>query len=611
MLANKNPVVPSNIKLHQTMKSLVHLLRCTSLLTLLTALPSSALADLTWGGSGAGGAGTWNDSNTNWWNGTTDVAWDSTGATFAGTAGIVAVSGTQNVTSLALNTAFYTLQGGIINFTGGSPTLGGSANGQTISSVLQSASGLNISGGGKTISGNNADLDGIININGTVVRLGNNNALGDSSALADRVVLQNGAILQLNAGITLSKYITTSGTAVTIESIGNSSITGTIAPTTSLFLQLDPGSTLTLSGNAGIGQTTSAIQTVSTGRLVLDAVGGSSAIALQIRGSTTVQANNVANVFGAVGTNIFMGEVAGDPTLALNGSTISNNLFLYGASATRKIENMSAGTSTYAGQILAQANVSTILRSTTTGTLRITGNINDTTFTGGIEIGTSTHLNSGIVEFARAAGNAYDGGTTVNSGTLLVSNTSGSATGTGAVTVNNGGSLIGGGIITGDVTVNSGGTISGGTTVGVLRTGNLSLASGSSMAVQIDSLTAGTGYDQISVTGAVSLAGDLAITLNFVPVQDSLFFILLNDGGDAITGVLGGHAQGDIFSMAGYNWSISYQGDFATNSFTGGNDVVLRSLDAVPEPSTYALIGLGAIVGLCGWRRKAQLVKRP
>lgn len=59
--------------------------------------------------------------------------------------------------------------------------------------------------------------------------------------------------------------------------------------------------------------------------------------------------------------------------------------------------------------------------------------------------------------------NTYTGGTTINDGTLLVNNTSGSATGTGAVAVNDGATLGGTGSISGTVTIASGATLSPGT----------------------------------------------------------------------------------------------------------------------------------------------------
>ena len=58
--------------------------------------------------------------------------------------------------------------------------------------------------------------------------------------------------------------------------------------------------------------------------------------------------------------------------------------------------------------------------------------------------------------------NHYSGDTLVNGGTVLVTNTAGSATGTGSVAVNATGTLGGTGMITGTVTVNTGGTISPG-----------------------------------------------------------------------------------------------------------------------------------------------------
>ena len=55
--------------------------------------------------------------------------------------------------------------------------------------------------------------------------------------------------------------------------------------------------------------------------------------------------------------------------------------------------------------------------------------------------------------------NTYKGGTAVTSGTLLVDNTSGSGTGTGAVTINSGGTLGGSGTISGATTLNGGGDL--------------------------------------------------------------------------------------------------------------------------------------------------------
>ena len=57
--------------------------------------------------------------------------------------------------------------------------------------------------------------------------------------------------------------------------------------------------------------------------------------------------------------------------------------------------------------------------------------------------------------------NVYNGGTTVSGGALLVNNTAGSGTGTGAVTVESGATLGGSGIVQGEVSIASGGTLSG------------------------------------------------------------------------------------------------------------------------------------------------------
>jgi hypothetical protein len=99
----------------------------------------------------------------------------------------------------------------------------------------------------------------------------------------------------------------------------------------------------------------------------------------------------------------------------------------------------------------------------------------------------------------------------VNGGILLVANTNGSATGSGTVTVANGGTLAGNGIISGAVTVQNGGALAPGNPLGILTlSNNLTLGSGSAVFVQIQHspLT----NDAVRVIGTLTEAGSLNVT---------------------------------------------------------------------------------------------------
>jgi autotransporter-associated beta strand protein len=175
-----------------------------------------------------------------------------------------------------------------------------------------------------------------------------------------------------------------------------------------------------------------------------------------------------------------------------------------------------------------------------------------------IQEGTGTTILSGK--------NTYTGNTLVNGGTLLVN---GSVA--GRTTVNTGGTLGGSGTTQG-VTVQSGGTMipgSSATQPAILRAGKLTLNSGSSFDVALNSTTAGSGYSQLIVGGTVSLGGStLNVTLGFTPAIGDSFTIIKNNSGSAVIGTFNGLAEGATFLVKGLTFKITYKGG-------SGNDVVI------------------------------------
>ena len=187
----------------------------------------------------------------------------------------------------------------------------------------------------------------------------------------------------------------------------------------------------------------------------------------------------------------------------------------------------------------------------------------------------STLTKDGSGTLTLTGNNTYTGGTTVNGGTLLVNNTAGSGTGTGAVTVNSAGTTLGGtGTISGSVTVNAGANIApgnGGNNTAILQTGALTLASTSNFRVDINGTTAGTGYDRLNVTtGGVTITGsNLVVTVGTTLSVGQTFTILNKVAAGAITGTFAGIPQGGtVVGSDGTVFSVSYTGG-------NGNDIVL------------------------------------
>jgi autotransporter-associated beta strand protein len=151
-----------------------------------------------------------------------------------------------------------------------------------------------------------------------------------------------------------------------------------------------------------------------------------------------------------------------------------------------------------------------------------------------------------------AAANSYAGGTTVSAGRLLVSNTSGSGTGSGGVTVS-GGILGGTGAIAGAVTVTSGGTIAPGASIGTLTLNAPPNLSGTNL-MEIDRNGGSPLADKIALTGGtLNYGGTLVVTNVGAPLLGGEVFTLY-----AAPAYAGGFAATVLPPLGGgMNWSTA------------------------------------------------------
>ncbi len=228
----------------------------------------------------------------------------------------------------------------------------------------------------------------------------------------------------------------------------------------------------------------------------------------------------------------------------------------------------------------------------------------------GLTAAATTGFNgSGVLRVNGA--NTYTGPTNVESGTLFVN---GSIAAASAVNVT-GGILGGTGTINGTATISGVGTLAPGEGKGILTiAGDLTMNAGSTFSLEIAHAgagdpVAGTDYDRLVVgvgsdatsTGQVNLSGaNLALVLGQGIRQNDLFFVLNNDGLDAILGTFQGRPDDSVFAVGNQSFMISYDADLATNSLSGGNDIALL---AIPEPVTTSFLLVGAL-GLLSRRRR-------
>ena len=134
-------------------------------------------------------------------------------------------------------------------------------------------------------------------------------------------------------------------------------------------------------------------------------------------------------------------------------------------------------------------------------------------------------------------------------------------------------------------------TLSAGSGTGLVTlTGDLKLDGNDTLSVDVNSSTAGTGYNQLIVNGTVTLnTATLAATGIRGANTGDVLVLIKNDGTDAVSGTFQGLTEGATVMVNGVSYTISYKYNAEAGTVGNGNDVALVDVSAVvvtTPPST-------------------------
>jgi fibronectin-binding autotransporter adhesin len=483
----------------------------------------------------------------------------------------------------------------------------GTSGGLLISSSIQNGSTVaqnlsKIGNGILTLTGSNT-FTGNLNFNSGTLILGSDFAAGQG-------ILEftaSGDTIQASGGTrTIANNVTMSGTSVTFGGTNNLIFSGGTSLNTNETFNV--ANTTTFSGV--ISGANDSLTKSGSGTLILNGNNtfGGSTSSLTLSAGTLVVGNS-----GAIG--------AAGNTLKLNGGTIQAT----GGAKTIANNLTIGGNITFGGTDPLTFTIPTFALG---GSRTFTVNNTRTTF-GGIITGTSaqnfTTSGTGTLELTGA--NTYSGNTTMNQGTLLANNKTGSATGTNSVTVNGGATLGGTGIISGPITLNSGATISpGNNAVGRLTTANETWKGGATVVLEFNDVNAGAGigWDFLNLLGTLTFNANSGsrITLDLhsltaanAPGNISDFNPNLSYNWTIATTTSGfsfssGQNIATAFSIQTSNWSNPLAGGtFSLNLSSDAKSLILSFAPAsVPEPSACALtvLAFAILVTRRGFRSRRR-----
>ncbi|MES2596860.1 MAG: autotransporter-associated beta strand repeat-containing protein [Verrucomicrobiota bacterium] len=407
----------------------------------------------------------------------------------------------------------------------------GSGDYAGIGSFVKSGAGTMLITANSTFTGTNAVMAGTL-------QLGNGGAAG---SLGTGLWTNNGAIIvNRDTSVNLT-FAAISGTGSYTQENGSvifNAVNSFAGPT------VVNGGTLQLNGGGGSGGLRGVV-TINSGATVrsnaVDSLGyaaGTKVNTLNVNGGTLdhVSANNLTLATVAINMN-------GGTLQAVSGNA-ANMFHFFGGGTTIVTSAAATTTSTVNGRIqLRQNNTTFTVNDGTTETdLALSGPITN----GGAE-GNNVVIKAGTGTMSLGGANTYVGATNINAGTLALSGSLMSSITTNAATLAPQGSPS--------------------------TTLNLTQMSGATLRHRLNGGTVGTGYDQMTVGGTVTVAGNLDIIA--APGITAGSFMLINKtSAGAISGTFTGLAEGAVFAEDGHTFKITYAGG-------DGNDLVLMKLTPI------------------------------
>jgi len=424
-----------------------------------------------------------------------------------------------------------------------------------------------ITGNGATGDGDGIDVDGLVTINnsGTIRSLNAFSPPASGLAYSEGITVGGGTI-------------TNSGTIEGLVANGNSNAVGrgiSLLGNDSLTIL---GTREAIYGNATVvNQAGGLIRGQTDSGIYVDGPASGFTVTITNNAGATIQGGGTANA--AIKTGFDNDTVNNAGTI--DGSSSGHAIDL---GAGNDALNITGGSASVLGDISGGTGVNTLVIDAGVG--------NSFAYAGTISNFSTAEIRSGAVKLFGAS--LYLGTTTISGGTLFARNLVGSATGTGAVTVKNLGSLAGDGMVGGDVLVEAGGTIAPGDGTGTLLLGgNLSLNDTSRFLFDLGANAASS--DLLLVAGSLDYVGSGV---------GSAVFDFSNHGV-----ALGKYTLLTAGSLAGVDLSRFSIG--AHDGFTGdlqldGNSLSLV-VTAIPEPSTTAaLLGFMAFSGVIAVRARLR-----